>query len=88
MRLGNNLYRKLGTVFMAISGLIYSFERITARISSSIIEAGHASNGHNIEIKPDYPGFLIIFLFGFFYLLDSSYSHTDSLRSQWEINLH
>jgi len=66
MRLGNNLYRKLGTVFMAISGLIYSFERITARISSSIIEAGHASNGHNIEIKPDYPGFFDNFFVWFF----------------------
>lgn len=62
----NNFYKILGTILMVISGLIYSLERITARISSSIIEAGHASNGLSAEIRTDYPGFFDNFFVWFF----------------------
>ncbi|MGM0884048.1 MAG: hypothetical protein ACQEXQ_23805 [Bacillota bacterium] len=62
----NNFYKILGTILMVISGLIYSLERITARISSSIIEAGHASYGRSAEIGTDYPGFFDNFFVWFF----------------------
>lgn len=64
--MGNNFYKVLGAVFMVFSGLIYTFERIAERISSSIIEAGYAANGHLNEIEPDYPGFFNNFFVWFF----------------------
>jgi hypothetical protein len=64
--MGNNLYKVLGSTLMVISGIIYTLERITAKISAAIVSAGHATNGHTINIEPNYPSFFGNFFVWFF----------------------
>lgn len=65
--MGNNFYKILGSLFIALSAILYTIERITANISSALIVAAHASNGGNVQFDPEYPdlfdNFFVWFLF-------------------------
>jgi hypothetical protein len=65
----NNFYKILGTLFMIISGLIYTAERIIENLSVSIITAGYASHGTITDKTPHYPGFFDNFFVWFFFFL-------------------
>jgi len=64
--MGNNFYKILGTIFMVISGLIYTAERIIEKLSDALEVAGHASHGTAIARTPHYPGFFDNFFVWFF----------------------
>jgi hypothetical protein len=66
--MANNFYRILGSAFMIVSAIIYTAERITAKISAAIIEANYASP-NRIAIEPDYPGFFGNFFVWFFFFI-------------------
>lgn len=67
--MGNNFYKVLGSVFMILSGIIYTSERIIENISTSLIIAGFASHGTGANIEPNYPGFFENFFVWFFFFL-------------------
>lgn len=65
----NNLYITLGTIFLALSGLLYTAERVASRISSAIIDAGFASTGSSTSGYVNYPGLFENFFVWLFFLL-------------------
>jgi len=64
--MGNNTYKRIGTIFMITAGVIYTIERCVASISYALIQAGYASHGTNTNFKLEYPGFFNNFFVWFF----------------------
>jgi hypothetical protein len=67
--LSNHTNKVLGTIFMIISGLIFTIERCVASISDSLIVAGHASHGMAVAFTPEYPSISDNFFVLFFLIL-------------------
>ncbi|OAB43727.1 hypothetical protein [Paenibacillus glacialis] len=67
--MGNNSYKILGTIFMIVSGGLYTIERIVEKLSASIVAAGYASHGAGIDRTPYYSGFFDNFFVWFFFFL-------------------
>ncbi|MCJ8010154.1 hypothetical protein MUG84_00165 [Paenibacillus sp. KQZ6P-2] len=67
--MGNNYYKILGAIFMIISGLIYTAERIIENLSAALVAAGYASHGTGTDRAPNYAGFFDNFFVWFFFLL-------------------
>jgi TRAP-type mannitol/chloroaromatic compound transport system permease small subunit len=59
--MGNNVYKVLGTIFMLMSGIFYTAERI--------IESGYASHGVGSDRTAHYPQFFDNFFVWFFLLI-------------------
>jgi hypothetical protein len=69
IHLSNHTYKLLGTIFMIISGIIFTIERCVANISGSLIVAGHASHGTAVGFQPEYPSFNDNFFVLFFLII-------------------
>ncbi|AJS58975.1 hypothetical protein [Paenibacillus sp. IHBB 10380] len=67
--MGNNLYKILGTIFMIVSGVLYTTERIMEELSASIVAAGYASQGTGTDRTSYYSGFFDNFFVWFFFFL-------------------
>ncbi|WP_068612747.1 hypothetical protein [Paenibacillus tuaregi] len=67
--MGNNFYKILGSIFMAVSAILYTIERITASISWSLIAAAHASHGSIFNVPLKYPGLFDNFFVWFLFLI-------------------
>jgi hypothetical protein len=65
----NNIYKILGTIFLIISAVIYTSERVIEKISVSLVNAGFASHGSSVNNEPNYPGFFGNFFVWFFFFL-------------------
>lgn len=51
-----NFYKFLGAFLLIASGLFYTAERISARISSAIVAAGFSTHRNVVENIPSYSG--------------------------------
>ena len=67
--MGNQFYKILGTIFMIVSGLIYTAERIIDKLSSAIIAARMAERGTGIHLPFRHHGFFDNFFVWFFFFL-------------------
>ena len=62
-------YGILGAVFISLSGLFFTAERIAERLSVAITDAGSASAGMSTTGMMHYPGFFDNFFVWFFFLM-------------------
>ncbi|MFD0693847.1 hypothetical protein ACFQZT_07065 [Paenibacillus sp. GCM10027628] len=67
--MNNNVSKILGTIFMLMSGLFYTTERIVAKIAAAIVAAGYASTGTGTDSSARYPEFFENFFVWFFLLI-------------------
>ena len=51
------IYIVVGTIFLALSGFFYTFERVAAILSSAIIDSGYAISSGSTPGGIDYPDF-------------------------------
>ncbi|WP_144512133.1 hypothetical protein [Bacillus sp. FJAT-22090] len=64
-----NIYRIIGAIFISLSGIFYTAERIAERLSVAVTDAGLASAGTSTSGMMNYPGFFDNFFVWFFFLI-------------------
>ena len=62
-------YGIIGAVFISLSGVFFTAERIAERLSVAITDAGFASAGMSTPGMVSYPGFFDNFFVWFFFLM-------------------
>jgi hypothetical protein len=67
--MGNNVNKVLGTIFMLMSGIFYTAERIIEKVSAAIVASGYASHGVGSDRTAHYPQFFENFFVWFFLLV-------------------
>jgi len=80
--MGKYLYGIIGACFILLSAILYTLERITAKISASIVAAGFASHGIGADPAPKYPEFFDNFFVAFFLIGGLALLAYDSLRKR------
>ncbi len=64
-----NLYKIIGAIFISLSGLFFTAERIAERVSVAIVDAGSASHDGSTFGGIYYPNFFDNFFVWFFLLI-------------------
>lgn len=67
--MGNDFYKILGSVFMLMSGILYTIERVVTTITSSKVHAEYVAQGIYKKFEPEYPIFFDNFFVVFFLLV-------------------
>ncbi|WP_316572076.1 hypothetical protein [Neobacillus sp. YIM B06451] len=62
-------HRILGAIFISLSGIFFTAERIAERLSVAVRDAGFASAGMSTPGMMHYPGFFNNFFVWFFFLI-------------------
>lgn len=66
-----NVYLIVGTIFISLSGLFFTLERIAERLAVGITDAGFASYSGSSMGNIHYPGFFDNFFVWFFFVAGS-----------------
>ncbi|WP_168122417.1 hypothetical protein [Paenibacillus sp. HB172176] len=67
--MGNHVNKILGAIFMIVSALIYTTERIVEKLSAALQAAGYASHGTGSDRTYHYQSFFDNFFVWFFFFL-------------------
>lgn len=59
----------IGAMFMSLSGLFYTAERVAERVSTALVNAGFASINENPMVHAFYPDFKDNFFVWFFFIV-------------------